>query len=128
MTDHGGQTDLYYDPKTGIIYQKPKGGKGYGEPVGWNINELWSNGNAPITRSPMSSPEWSTAVPTHPVSPLTATTIPAANSVVTQNNINKGTAIVVGGIVAWELLKWTVAITTAPATAGASVAIALSTP
>ncbi|MBN9299939.1 MAG: hypothetical protein J0I41_23255, partial [Filimonas sp.] len=37
--DHGGQTDLYKDKK-GNVYQKPKGGKGYGEPLGINLNHL----------------------------------------------------------------------------------------
>ncbi|MBZ5858566.1 polymorphic toxin type 33 domain-containing protein [Flavihumibacter profundi] len=35
----GGQTDLYKD-KEGNVYQKPKGGKGSGEPIGININDL----------------------------------------------------------------------------------------
>jgi RHS repeat-associated protein len=38
--DHGGQTDLYRDPSTGEVYQKPKGGRGYGEPIGINWNEV----------------------------------------------------------------------------------------
>ena len=37
--DHGGQFDLYKDRK-GNIYQKPKGGDGYGEPIGVNLNNL----------------------------------------------------------------------------------------
>jgi RHS repeat-associated protein len=37
--DHGGQYDLYKDKK-GNVYQKPKGGAGYGDPIGINLNQL----------------------------------------------------------------------------------------
>jgi RHS repeat-associated protein len=41
--DHGGQTDLYKDQK-GNVYQKPKGGSGVmGEPIGINLNNLFTN-------------------------------------------------------------------------------------
>ena len=36
----GGKKDLWYDPKTGEIYEKPKNGKGPGEPIGWNIHDV----------------------------------------------------------------------------------------
>jgi len=39
--DHGGQIDLYKDKK-GNVYEKPKGGGGYGEPIGINLNDLFS--------------------------------------------------------------------------------------
>ena len=39
---NGGQTDLYTDKK-GNIYQKPKGGTSYGEPIGMNLNNLQNN-------------------------------------------------------------------------------------
>ncbi len=41
----GGGVDLYYDPKTGQIYEKPKGaGKDVaGEPIDFNINDLQTN-------------------------------------------------------------------------------------
>ena len=36
----GGKKDLWYDPKTGEIYEKPKNGTGPGEPTGWNIKDV----------------------------------------------------------------------------------------
>jgi hypothetical protein len=34
------ESDLYYDPKTGRIYEKPQGGKGPGEDTGYNVNDF----------------------------------------------------------------------------------------
>lgn len=36
----GGKKDLWYDPKTGDIYEKPKSGIGPGEPIDWNIRDV----------------------------------------------------------------------------------------
>ncbi|WP_039135633.1 polymorphic toxin type 33 domain-containing protein, partial [Flavihumibacter sp. ZG627] len=50
----GGRTDLYKD-KHGNIYQKPKFGKGDGEPIGININDLKNiqdiNGTSPFIKA-----------------------------------------------------------------------------
>jgi RHS repeat-associated protein len=45
----GGKKDLYYDPKTGEIYEKPKGNKGPGNPIGFNIRDVRNNYSAPPT-------------------------------------------------------------------------------
>jgi RHS repeat-associated protein len=42
--NHGGQTDLWKD-KEGNVYQKPKDGKGPGEPIGYNLNHMSSSNN-----------------------------------------------------------------------------------
>lgn len=52
--DHGGQTDLYKDKK-GNVYQKPKGGVGYGEPIGVNLNNLYLKGAISAMGSMVSS-------------------------------------------------------------------------
>lgn len=34
------ESNLYYDPRTGKIYEKPEGGDGPGEDTGYNVNEF----------------------------------------------------------------------------------------
>lgn|GEM_PF-5549775 len=38
--DGGGKRDLYYDPETGEIYEKPKGGQSPVEPIHLNVHDL----------------------------------------------------------------------------------------
>jgi len=45
--DGAGKRDLWYDPKTGEIYEKNKGGNGEGEPIGWNLKEVPGSGYSP---------------------------------------------------------------------------------
>jgi len=105
--DHGGQTDLYKD-KQGNVYQKPKGGNGFGEPIGINLNNL-----------PFSSPAGS-APP--------AGGIPPSSGGINPNTVIKTGIWITIGIGTYEVGKWALATFLAPETGGLSLVAAGATP
>ncbi|MFY0256265.1 polymorphic toxin type 33 domain-containing protein, partial [Chitinophaga sp. 30R24] len=98
--DHGGQIDLYKD-RDGNVYEKAKGNKGPGEPIGVNLKDLRNQESGDLAFS-VSSPS--------------------------REQVKNVTTVAVVGIIAWELVKWGTAIITAVPTGGASVGAAAILP
>lgn len=95
----GSRKDIFYDPKSGKMYQLPKSGKGEPEEIDYNFKNLLN-------------PTFSTP-PAGGINPNTAV------------KVGIGTAI---GIALYEAGKWTLAAFLAPETGGGSLVLAASTP
>jgi RHS repeat-associated protein len=95
----GSRKDIFYDPKTGKMYELPKSGKGEPQEIDYNFKDL--------LKQTISTP------PVGGINPNTAV------------KVGVGTAI---GIFIYETGKWTLATFLAPETGGGSLVLAASTP